>query len=1014
MIYCPKCGTANRDGSRFCNECGQKLGGPTRVKCARCGAMNPVQSAFCSECGGQLLSSSEGLGADAAPTIKGLSLPTKGPAGQAEPPEARSAGEEEVPAWLRELGAARASEAGSEPGREDAAEVPDWLQDLRDSFPIEEEAQAPTAMDEQEDVPDWLARLRPAGGTEADGQPAVPEADEEELPDWLAELRPLTVEAAAGPEPDEEDEGLPDWLAELRPAARAEAHEPEAAEPEPEGEAEEEVPDWLAQLRPAARAEAPEPEAAEPEPEGEAEEVPDWLAQLRPAARAEAPEPEAAEPEPEGEAEEVPDWLAQLRPAARAEAPEPEAAEPEPEGEAEEVPDWLAQLRPAARAEAPEPEAAEPEPEGEAEEVPDWLAQLRPAARADAPEPEPEPLEPEPEGEAEEEVPDWLAQLRPAVRAEAPEPEAAEPEVEGEKVPDWLAELRPAARAEAPEPEPLEPEAEGEGEEAPDWLAELRPAARVEASEPEAEQVPEPAVAGEWEGASEGEAELPDWLAELRATEEAGPEAPTGWPEEEAAEEPAEPAPLHEAAEAEIPDWLASMRPEPEAGEAAPGWLVEAPSGRDAAGPEELAPAAMPDWLHDLEPAGFENEASQPGQEEAGEGELPAWLVPSGRESEEESLARAEIPDWLLALKPAELREKGEPETPSPLVVEPVEETGLLAGLRGTLPVEMLIAQPRAVAAAEPSPAIQSDTPQARLFAQIVGRGPEVVPKPVPQTRQSLLSRLPLWITYLALLAAVTLPLLLQNPLIERTIEPPARVIDLYDTIEALEAGEPALVAFDYDPSTSEEMNVVARTVVGHLMDRGVPVVAMSLQSAGPPVAQSILEELAAERPGARFANVGLLTGQAAGVQALGQGLTPALGQAFQGTAPADEELLSGITGLDSFGLVLVLAAEPDSLRTWIEQARALQGARLAAAVSASTEPQARSYYETDPRQLLGLVAGVPGAATYEALRTGDGSVPPEMAARLDSHLAGHAVFVLVLVVGNVAYFVRRGSRGRR
>ncbi len=954
MIYCPKCGTANRDGSRFCNECGQKLGGPTRVKCARCGAMNPVQSAFCSECGGQLLSSSEGLGAEAAPTIKGLSLPTKGPAGQGEPPEAKPAGQEEVPTWLRELGAARAAEAGGTSEQEDAAEVPDWLQDLRDSFPIEEEEQAPAAMEGQEDVPDWLARIRPVDGAETDGQPAVPQSDGEDIPDWLAELRPLTVEAAAGPEPAEEDEGLPDWLAELRPAARAEAPEPEAAEPEDE----EEVPDWLAQLRPAAQAKAPEPA-----------------------------EPEAAEPEGE---EEVPDWLAQLRPAAQAEASEPEPAELE--AEEEKVPDWLAQLRPAAQAQASEPEPAELE--AEEEETPDWLAELRPAAQAQAP-------EPEPEGE-EEETPDWLAELRPAAQAQASEPEPAEPEGEEEEAPDWLAELRPAGRAEASEPEE---------EEAPDWLAELRPAGMAEAPEAEEEQVPEPepAMAEESEGSSEAEAELPDWLAELRATDAAGPEPPTGWQDEEAAEEPAEPAPMPEAEEAELPDWLATMRPEPEGGEAAPGWLVEVPSGK-----EEIAPAAMPDWLHDLEPAGLEEEASPPGQEEAGEGELPAWLVPSSRGSEEESLARAEIPDWLLALKPAELREKGEPETPSPLVVEPVEETGLLAGLRGTLPVEMLIAQPRAVAAAEPSPAIHDDTPQARLFAQIVGRGPEAVPKPVPQPRQSLLSRLPLWLTYLALLAAVTLPLLLQNPLIERTIEAPARVLDLYDTIEALEAGGPVLVAFDYDPSTSEEMNVLARTVVGHLMDRGVPVVAMSLQSAGPPVAQSILEELAAERPGARFANVGLLTGQAAGVQVLGQGLTPALGQAFQGAAPADEELLSGITGLDSFELLLVLAAEPDSLRIWVEQASALQGAPLAAAVSASTEPQARSYYETDPRQLLGLVAGVPGAATYEALRTGDGTVPPEMAARLDSHLAGHAVFVLVLVVGNVAYFVRRGSRGRR
>jgi hypothetical protein len=202
--------------------------------------------------------------------------------------------------------------------------------------------------------------------------------------------------------------------------------------------------------------------------------------------------------------------------------------------------------------------------------------------------------------------------------------------------------------------------------------------------------------------------------------------------------------------------------------------------------------------------------------------------------------------------------------------------------------------------------------------------------------------------------------------------------------------------------------------VIGHLLDRGIPVVAMSLQPAGPPVAQSVLEELAAGRPGVRYANVGYLSGQAAAVQLLDQGLEPALLQDFQGLAPADQELLRGVTGFESFGLLLVLAAEPDGLRIWIEQAGALQGAPVAAAVSASTEPLARSYYETDPRQLLGLVAGVPGAAMYEVLRRGDGTLPAEMAARLDSHLAGHAVFVLVLVVGNLAYLVRRGPRGRR
>ena len=78
MIYCPRCGTANRDGSRFCNECGEKLGTQTQPKCPQCGTLNPVQNVFCSECGGRLLSSApSAAGSEATQIIKGLSLPTK-------------------------------------------------------------------------------------------------------------------------------------------------------------------------------------------------------------------------------------------------------------------------------------------------------------------------------------------------------------------------------------------------------------------------------------------------------------------------------------------------------------------------------------------------------------------------------------------------------------------------------------------------------------------------------------------------------------------------------------------------------------------------------------------------------------------------------------------------------------------------------------------------------------------------------------------------------------------------
>ncbi len=51
-VACPKCGTANPAGAKFCNNCGTKLTGT--VKCSNCGTENPAGAKFCSNCGTKL------------------------------------------------------------------------------------------------------------------------------------------------------------------------------------------------------------------------------------------------------------------------------------------------------------------------------------------------------------------------------------------------------------------------------------------------------------------------------------------------------------------------------------------------------------------------------------------------------------------------------------------------------------------------------------------------------------------------------------------------------------------------------------------------------------------------------------------------------------------------------------------------------------------------------------------------------------------------------------------------
>ena len=53
-LTCFTCATVNSDGSRFCEECGAKLGEPPREYCMQCHTMNGQNMKFCGECGAKL------------------------------------------------------------------------------------------------------------------------------------------------------------------------------------------------------------------------------------------------------------------------------------------------------------------------------------------------------------------------------------------------------------------------------------------------------------------------------------------------------------------------------------------------------------------------------------------------------------------------------------------------------------------------------------------------------------------------------------------------------------------------------------------------------------------------------------------------------------------------------------------------------------------------------------------------------------------------------------------------
>jgi hypothetical protein len=437
MVTCPKCGTANRRGSRFCNECGEPLPLRTALRCPMCGTMNPVTNVYCDKCRARLIPM-------AAPRPEEL-----------EREEARIS-EPSLPTIPREEEREQQGEDVAERLEKEEIEAQDWLAKLRAS--AAEEAEEPETVGEPiepVEIPDWLREMGPIGAeaeTTPSEEPApaeVPLEVEEEAPKTPS---PAVEETILTPIPIPAD--IPDWLLEMAP--------PEAVEPEPPPEeappamppsALAEIPDWLQEMAPLEAVEPePPPEEAPPTmPPPVPIEIPDWLRETAP--------PETAEPEAAPSAAEAappPSPTVGVPPAPGALKPLHEIA-PEAEAPAEALPEAAPSIRPPMEFPA----------EAETREVPDWLAELEaqptpspaptaPAFEGTAPSP---PLEleigvAEAEGLARAEIPDWLEALRPDAAA-GREPVETEGPLEGLRgvLTPTSAIKVPALRAGAPPPE---------------------------------------------------------------------------------------------------------------------------------------------------------------------------------------------------------------------------------------------------------------------------------------------------------------------------------------------------------------------------------------------------------------------------------------------------------------------------------------------------------------------------------------------------------------------------------
>jgi hypothetical protein len=864
-------------------------------------------------------------------------------------------------------GGSKPAAPASKPGPEDA----DWMSDLRGDMmrnrpktsmlPPEPPAPAPPS-------DNWLSKIDARG--EKESQPAAP-ASKSKTP----------REPAPPPTPGKASEKSGNWLSKIRPQAEKESKPaaPASRPPSPPVSPGSRPPS--SPVPPTSRPPAPSTSAPEA-----ASEPPEWLSKVRAQTEADRPPITSAEGEKGGE---EPVWLKRLR-ARRIQDELAPAATPPPEAEPTapgELPDWLSRIREKTTEEtgridaedralfssplsAPGPESSEPQspasPWGtpappqkpRASEppappirqgvVPDWMKYPSEANRPSAEEP--------PVGSA-----DWMGGISSALEQTPPTPPAKPGEIPGRPTTGQLlgaqnAEIkkggsgRLSGRGNVPPAKKISPPTQPFGRE---------PGLPAPGSAPSA-------LGPDWDFPPGAPPEFPFDQPASNAGQSATPAAFN------VGMEPM----VSPGGEEEVPDWLVNIKKEsaPPAPEPEQEPPIPTPDLN-----ELLRPDSLPEWMH--RPAGAAS-AEKPAGPAA-----PAGAAP-------DSLEQAELPRWLEAMRPIQsVTMPTEDE-------ERVESVGPLAGLRGVLSAEPVVAMPRRPGImagnidASPAQLTLTETLR-RLLIE-----PEVRASRRP-VRAMLLTPLLRKAMSAVLILAILFPFY-AGSLFSSSVYQPKANIHAGEFIGQLPVDLPVLVAFEYDASSAPEMESGASALLEHLAERGISVAYISSQPNGTMLGegmQMLNEEQGIKMP-ARIADFGYIPGGASGLRRLTDNFRETVkGANVDWNQPA----LEAIHSLSDFSMILVVAAGPQTVRDWVEQVHtAAPNTPIVAVVSAASDALVFPYTEGSKPAIWGLVAGFAGAQAYRAAYLPATLSASSMAVVRWQAFAGGTLAILITLVAGV------------
>ncbi|MDK9700897.1 MAG: hypothetical protein OEM52_12185 [bacterium] len=263
------------------------------------------------------------------------------------------------------------------------------------------------------------------------------------------------------------------------------------------------------------------------------------------------------------------------------------------------------------------------------------------------------------------------------------------------------------------------------------------------------------------------------------------------------------------------------------------------------------------------------------------------------------------------------------------------------------------------------------------------------------------------WI-FLCMLFAVTLPLLFPINLPLSASEP---VMSFYKTVEAIPEGSLVLVSNDYDPGSKAELYPMTEAVFYHLFKKKCRIVILSLYPAGPPMSERAIEQMRTLFPNIKdqvdYINLGYKDGREAVIVEMGRSLKGAFPRDYRGRAVTDAPIMAEVENYKNFKAVVSISVGYPGTKEYVQYAQGRFNLTLLAGAAAVSVPEYSAYYNAG--QLKGMLTGITGAGEYEELVD-----RRALAAKAtDAQAFGHTFIILLIIVGNVAWFTSKRKGGK-